>query len=197
MTEFRLWKSSKKALPDTVMVDGGAFSVNTDFKTILKIFAILDDPEILDAHKGAQIVRLFFRDAAPARWEDAFGWFVRCGDAPNPAQETPRGFDYDFDAPEIYASFLHLYGIDLLQENLHWWQFCALLAGCCLSRCPLAEKLRIRTLDVSKCADKAAAQRAKDSVQIPERIGATERMTRDRILERLARGESVADLIGG
>lgn len=197
MTEFRLWKSKKKALPDTVLVDGGAFSVNADFKTILKIFAILDDPEILDAHKGAQLVRLFFREEVPAHWEEAFGWFVRCGEEPRPEREEERGFDYDFDAPEIYASFLQLYGVDLLRKNLHWWQFSALLAGCCLSRCPLSEKLRIRTLDVSKCADKAAAQRAKDSVQIPERIGAAERMTRERVLERLARGESVADLIGG
>lgn len=196
MIDFQLWKSRAKALPESVTVDGRAFYFRSDFRTILKIFAIMADPEVIEAHKAEQIVRLFFIDDFPQNWDEVFGWFVRCGDEPKEKRTNERDFDYDFDAPEIYASFLQLYGIDLLEASLHWWQFSALLTGCCYCKTALSEKIRIRTLDVSKCENRADAQRAKDSVRIPDRIGKGEQITMDQILERLARGEPVSDLLG-
>lgn len=195
MTDLKLWRSKRNALPETIQVDGRAFPIRADFRTILKIFAILHDPEVIETHKAERLLHLFFVDEIPTNWEECFGWFVRCGDAPSETASEPI-FDYDFDAPEIYASFLSLYRIDLFEADLHWWQFSALLDGCFACRCALSEKIRIRTLDVSKCDNLAEAQRAKDRAQIPARIGQGEQLTMDQILERLARGEPVADLLG-
>lgn len=104
-TEFSLWKSKDKALPDTITVDGRAFPIHADFRTILKILAILADPEIIDAHRSAVAAKYLFVGKVPsAPWWDAFGAFLRCGDTPRPASGK-RDFDYEFDAPEIYASF--------------------------------------------------------------------------------------------
>lgn len=196
MIEFSLSPSPRKALPDTLLVDGSAFVIRPGFRTILKILRMLDDPGVIDRHKGSLLCDWFFVDAPPQRWEEIFGWFLRCGDPPELSDEMPV-FDYEFDAPEIYASFLQLYGVDLFGGDLHWWAFRALLEGAFRSRCPLAEKLRVRTLDVSKCEDKAAAQAAKDRVQIPTRLSEGERIITEKITERLLRGEPVADLIGG
>lgn len=197
MIDFQLWKSKNKALPESITVNGRAYFFRTGFKTILKIFAILNDPDVIESHKAERLVRLFYVDEYPQNhWEEVFGWFIRCGDQPKETTRTERTFDYDFDAQEIYASFLQLYGIDLIETDMHWWQFSALLNGCCYCKCALSEKIRIRTLDVSKCENKAEAQRAKDSVRIPERIGQGEQITMDQILERLASGKPVSDLLG-
>lgn len=97
-----------------------------------------------------------------------------------------RDFDYEFDAPEIYASFRQLYGIDLMDEDLHWWQFPRAARGCFLCRCALSEKIRLRHLDVSKCEDKAAAQRAKDAAAIPDAVGIDERLLTEQVREPAA-----------
>ena len=54
---------------------------------------------------------------------------------------------------------------------------------------------RLRHLDVSKCEDKAAAQRAKDAAAIPDAVGIDERLLTEQVRERLLRGESIEDLI--
>ena len=167
MTDFTLSRPAKKSLPDTVKVNGRDFFIHSDFRTMLKIFRMLEDPDVLDIHKDTLLVKWFFEDEAPENWVEAFENFARCGEPPAP-KKAAREFDYEFDAPEIYASFLQLYGIDLLEEKpMHWWRFQILLSGCMAMETPLSEKLRIRRLDVSKCADKAAAQAAKDRVQLP------------------------------
>lgn len=184
----------KKALPDTVEVDGSVYDIRPGFRNILKILRLQNDPDVLDGHKAELLRRWFFDGEAPEAWAEAFGHFVRAGDEPElPAGE--RDFDYEFDAPEIYASFRQLYGIDLMDEDLHWWQFRALLGGCFLCRCALSEKIRLRHLDVSKCEDKAAAQRAKDAAAIPDAVGIDERLLTEQVRERLLRGEPIEDLI--
>lgn len=194
MIDFSLSSTKKKALPDTVEVDGSVYDIRPGFRNILKILRLQNDPDVLDGHKEELLRRWFFDGEAPEAWAEAFGHFVRAGDEPElPAGE--RDFDYEFDAPEIYASFRQLYGIDLMDAELHWWQFRALLGGCFLCRCALSEKIRLRHLDVSKCEDKAAAQRAKDAAAIPDAVGIDERLLTEQVRERLLRGESIEDLI--
>ena len=138
MIDFSLSRTKKKALPDTVEVDGSVYDIRPGFRNILKILRLQNDPDVLDGHKAELLCRWFFDGEAPEAWAEAFGHFVRAGDEPElPAGE--RDFDYEFDAPEIYASFRQLYGIDLMDEDLHWWQFRALLGGCFLCSCALWE----------------------------------------------------------
>ena len=194
MIDFSLSRTKKKALPDTVEVDGSVYDIRPGFRNILKILRLQNDPDVLDGHKAELLRRWFFDGEAPEAWAEAFGHFVRAGDEPE-LSAGERDFDYEFDAPEIYASFRQLYGIDLKDEDLHWWQFHALLGGCFLCRCALSEKIRLRHLDVSKCEDKAAAQRAKDAAAIPDAVGIAERLLTEQVRERLLRGESIEDLI--
>ena len=194
-TEFSLWKPKEKALPDTIMVDGRAFPIHADFRTILKVLAILADPEIIDAHRSAVAATYLFTGEAPsAPWWESFGQFLRCGDRQR-AASGKRDFDYEFDAQEIYASFRMIYSIDLFAVDLHWWEFSALLNGLFVVECPLSEKVRLRNLDTHNCKDRTKAEQAKQSVQIPDRISEDDARTNDLIAERLKRGEDIADLL--
>lgn len=194
MTDFCLWKPKEKALPDTVQVDGRAFAINSDFRTMLKILAIMADPEIIEGHKNSMVCAKFYREQPPENWDEGFSWFLRCGDEV-PEGKEERTFDYSFDAPEIYSSFRMLYGIDLFTADLHWWQFSALLDGCFRCECPLSEKIRIRTIDPEKCEDKAKARKAKDSVALPDNMSEDDRIVENLITERLKAGLPINDLI--
>lgn len=174
--------------------NGSVFEIRPGFRNILKILRMQDDPDIIDGHKDVLLCRWFFVNRVPDNWPEVFGRFLRAGDEPD-AAPGEKDFDYEFDAPEIYASFRQLYGIDLLEEDMHWWKFRALLSGCFFCRCALSEKIRLRHLDVSECKDKAAAQRAKDAAAIPCVVGLDERIFNEELRERLLRGEPIDDLI--
>lgn len=103
MTDFTLSSVKSKALPSTITVDGSAFEINSSYRTILKIFRMLDDPEILDGHKSALLCKWFFPQEVPDSWEAAFKRFVN-GGPERDAGTGKKDIDYEFDAPEIYLS---------------------------------------------------------------------------------------------
>ena len=47
-------------LPTSVTVSGIEYLVRTDFRTILEIFVMLDDPDLTDADKTEALLRMFY-----------------------------------------------------------------------------------------------------------------------------------------
>lgn len=198
MSDFVLWRSKEKALPDAVEVDGKAFPVRSDFKSILKIFAILNDDEIMDLHKQSMICDIFYKYDYPQNWDVHMNDFIS-GANDNGGADCGTSdiiFDYDQDAREIYSSFKMLYGIDLIDDNMHWYKFSYLLSSAFKAECPLSEKIRIRTIDVSKCDNKSAAQKAKDAVALNKTISTDEQIIGEEIAQRLMHGEPINNLVG-
>ena len=52
MIDFSLSRTKKKALPDTVEVDGSVYDIRPGFRNILKILRLQNDPDVLDGHKA-------------------------------------------------------------------------------------------------------------------------------------------------
>jgi hypothetical protein len=52
-------------LPSTVMISGIEYPVRTDFRTILEIFMMLDDPDLSDADKTEALLRMFYSERPP------------------------------------------------------------------------------------------------------------------------------------
>jgi len=187
--------SVREALPKTVMVNGSAFSIAADFRTILTIFIILKDDEVIEAHKPQLLIERFFPAVRPSDTEaalKAFELFVRLGTEPEPPDGKPPVFDYEQDAAEVYASFVALYGIDLTTTDMHWWKFYALLAGALRCNCAIAEKVRLRTLDPLKCTDPEAVRAAQDAIQIETYITRAERELRQQLNDVLTGGGDVS-----
>jgi len=198
MINFSLSKPRRKALPETVTVDGSACPVNTDFRTILKILRMFADGTIPDAHKPVLLCRWFFCDPVNSRHIDsavlAFRDFLRRGDTAQLEQgESQPVFDFEQDASEIYASFLALYGIDLIDvAELHWWRFSALLDGALIGACALSEKIRLRTLDPAKCSDPVAVRRMQDRIRIETQLSGAEQQMHRRLKDILTCGGDVS-----
>lgn len=123
---------SEAKLPETVKVDGSTFYVKTSFKFWLKFLKKLDD-------KNAPPVDFdFMYDGARPR--SRLNGIMALVQFCNPPQLLPRpdvfgsgssekATDYFVDAEYIYAAFMELYGIDLIESDMHWYKFLALFKG--------------------------------------------------------------------
>lgn len=195
MIEFTLSASKRKALPDTVMVNGSAFSVNTSFRVILRTLRLLDDESVPDRLKLAMLLEQFYGKHIPRDIEaavKAYQIFVRRGEmTENKPSTTPPVFDFEQDAPEVYASFLSLYGLDLLESEMHWWQFSALLDGAFRVDSALSEKIKLRKLNPDKCEDPYAVREAQEAIRIETKVTRAEHALRQRLADVLTSGGDV------
>lgn len=122
-------------LPNSVSVDGEDYYINTDFRIGIMFEQLMLDNSVNQEDKLLHALHLYYGDDIPrniAGAVDAFMWFYHCGEdddlvvkKAHKATEK-RFYDYDFDAPYIYAAFIEQYGIDLQDEPLHWWKFRAM-----------------------------------------------------------------------
>ena len=121
----------KTRLPESVEVDGSLYPINTSFKYFLRFSEIL-----ADKNARPQDFDFMYKRQKPANRESGlFALIQFC----NPPQILPRtdhreaasekAVDYTIDADFIYSAFLEQYGIDLVENNLHWYKFQALFRG--------------------------------------------------------------------
>ena len=59
------------SLPTTVTVSGTEYLVRTDFRVILEIFVMLEDPNLSDSDKTEALLWMFYEDRPPAEDTDA------------------------------------------------------------------------------------------------------------------------------
>lgn len=119
---------TKKALPNTVMVGGRAYSIYTDFRLWMRF-----EIAVSKLRRGETIdISYLFKNDMPS-YCDLTELFVFS----RPHSPLPRlvshsdviALDYELDSDLIYAAFLEQYGIDLCEVDLHWHKFLALLGG--------------------------------------------------------------------
>ena len=133
-------------LPLTVEVGGRDIPIYADFRTGILFELLVQDHEVSEAEKALAALELYYPENEvefiAERLDEASErliWFYSCG---NPGKKTrstgrqkqrpktsfaKRIYDFNVDAPLIYAAFLAQYGVDLQEvEFLHWWKFCAM-----------------------------------------------------------------------
>lgn len=185
--------------PEPLPTKHNGFALNTGHRTILRIIRMLRDPEIAEKDRPAILSRMFFADGKRPGKSGAlmiFGWFVTCGNTDrNEATEDARDMDYEQDAQEIYSAFRQVYGIDLMETELHWWQFSALLSGCFACDNALSAKVRLRHADDSDSKRKAATERAKRAVQLNELHSRTDIELHDQLQNALKSGGDISGII--
>lgn len=194
MEKFSL-SSKDKALPEAYTADGNAFSIYTDFRRILRILRLLDDPNVLDLDKHIGLVRLFFKGDIPPDPLDAFKWFVSCGIERESGGD--KDFDYEQDAREIYSGFMQIYGIDLTQTDMHFWKFSMLLDGLFATDNALSNKVHLRHLDDSKAKRENDLSRAKRNAAVGCNMSAADAALENLLRQRIQAGKPINDLLGG
>lgn len=194
MQKFSL-STKNKALPETYVTEGSAFPIYTDFRRILRILRLLNDPEVLDVDRGILVQKLFFKGDLPQHPEKALIWFINCGEQREGGGD--KDFDFEQDAREIYSGFMQVYGIDLLKEDMHYWRFSMLLDGLFASENALSNKVRLRHADDSKAKRSDDLARAKRNAAIGCVFSGADIALEKQIQQRIKEGKPIHDLIGG
>lgn len=116
----------EKGLPDAIKVNGKVFFLNTDYRVWLtypeRINGMGDDFSLY--------AELFKGDSPlPSReiLKELDGFFYEKKEVPRGSGSGEELIDFDIDADYIYAAFMQAYGIDLIDSDLHWHKFSALL----------------------------------------------------------------------
>lgn len=122
-----------------VQYQGHWYRTRPAYDTVLAVQRLYKDPELTDADKIGQALRMLVRSwrarHLPLRQQAELLSEVvkRQIELPKrpPSRHPQRVVDFNLDGEYIYASFLQAYGIDLLEEQgrLHWKKFIALFEG--------------------------------------------------------------------
>ena len=147
---------------ENVVIDGVSYAVNTDFRTWIRLGAILEDPKIPLPKKAQEILLLGYKETIPPSFLKAMQgilWFYTCGKTEKEGHKTKETkkrrpvFSFSEDSALIYAAFWKEYGIDLATTPLHWWQFWSLFSALGEDN-RLMQVIGYRSAELSKISDK-------------------------------------------
>lgn len=187
-------------LPETI--DG--VPIYADYRNMIRFEQILDDDGLTDVQKTMLGVSQLFDELPPGGIEravDRLQWFYSRGkaaseeDGQQGGKKAVRAYDLTYDAPCVYAAFRQAYQTDLTEiPYLHWWAFLALLENLPDSTA-MAQRMQLRTMDVSKVKDKKMREHYKalqKQVALPAKAAARPRKV-ESMAERLARRYAEAE----
>lgn len=144
-------------LLDGLPEDYEGIPISADFRNMIQVDLILNDPDINDVEKTAAALYQLYPDIPRDihKAVEGLAWFYTRGNAigkgkDKGAKKSPRkAFDFEQDANLIYAAFYATYNISLTTVDfLHWWEFMALFEG--LPETTLMQRVIYwRTVDVA------------------------------------------------
>ena len=121
-------------LPKTVQVSGKTFEIRYDFRVILEIITMLEDPDLTGEDKTAALLDMFFLE--PDEIEDvqeavnACFRFIEISERPK--KKNPRLTDWEQDFEYIIAPINRVLGYESREVEydpvtnkggVHWWTF--------------------------------------------------------------------------
>lgn len=157
-------------LLDTLPNEYEGWLIRTDFRIGVQISLAMNDKALSDSDKAAVAFHLLYGNGMPDFETATRGlrWFMRCGTDERtdiPVDNEPPTFFWDFDSGRIWASFKATFGIDLHTANLHWFEFCNLMASLGKDTA-LSKAMEVRTYDLKGVKGKERAKVTKAKIQL-------------------------------
>lgn len=145
-------------LPKSVEINGKEFGIRYDYRTILEIFEVLNDPEITDQERGYAVLLMFYVDYDQLTdYDEAVKKcmeFINCGKSDGGAQKkAPSLIDWEQDFQYIVGPVNRVLGYEVRnvaynketnEGGVHWWTFCGAYGE--IGDCFFAQVVRIRDL---------------------------------------------------
>ena len=186
-------------VPDSLVVSGTRYPINTSFRTWIKYEELLVNNEYVPI---VDVFALVFtgKRPSPKHYEEAVNqilWFYQCGkEYPLDNNKSYKSvFSYDYDDGYIVAAFQEQYGIDLNAVDLHWWKFRSFM----LSLNEDTEFVKImgyRSIEITSkmtAAQRSFYQKMKKHYKLPPKKADQEK--NNRLEEALLKGESIDGLL--
>ena len=111
-------------LQKSVTIDGSTYKVRTDFRVILEIFVMLNDPDLDDGDKTEALMQMFYTER-PKDTEKAIQGFVNFIEPRKPSGSKGTSLvDWQNDFDLIAAAVNHVLGTECRAlPYLHWYSF--------------------------------------------------------------------------
>lgn len=158
-------------LPDSVEIDGKEYLLNTGFRGCLNIILAFEDVNLTDYEKQyVMLTNLYpvIPENIEVAIDKAFQFMDGCSKGDSVVR--PRVYSWSKDSNLIYSAFKQTHGIDLSNENLHWWKFLALFMdlGKDTSFSSIVNlRSRVKSNKATK-EERAAAREMGDLFEVPE-----------------------------
>lgn len=117
-------------LPDSVTVNGKRIKLNLEFRNVLRMIDILNNNNLMIEAREYLAVKCICRHPQKRMIREIIKE-VRKLILPEQEfqEEHQRIMDFEQDSEMIIAAFRQVYGINLLKDRLHWFEFSALLSN--------------------------------------------------------------------
>ena len=143
-------------LPKSVVINGVEFKIRYDYRVILYLFEIINDPEIDDQERALAVLQNFYVDFEELMdYEAAIRecyWFINGGKyEENPKQKIVKVMDWSQDFQLIVAPINRVLGYEIRSQEydsntntggVHWWTFLSAYQE--IGDCLFAQVVRIR-----------------------------------------------------
>jgi len=121
---------SPEELPTTIELDGRLLHLNTDWRDIKRIIAILSDNRLTDRVKASASLKIFVDNydeiVDGQKAIEALFNFIDCGEPPANTKGMPKEMDWDVDFPAVISDMNKAAGKEIRRENyMHWFEFVA------------------------------------------------------------------------
>lgn len=170
--------------PKYVEVNGKQYKINTDFRYAIECNRIAEDETIGDFERTLGIIETLFGDEAIddgkydgelyAKLLKLALKYLGCGQEIDTKQRNEKiDMDYIEDYSYIKTSFRSDYGINLDNEEMHWWEFYELMNGLSNSEfgnCCILNRVRnlrnYDTKDIKDAKERNKIEKAKEQVAL-------------------------------
>ena len=119
-------------LPTSVLIDGAAVGINTDFRVCLRMIRAFDDERLTEHEKLTVLVSLLYPDIpenTALAIKQGLKFLNRGSELDEASARQLRVYSFEKDSAYIYSAFKSTFNIDLnTVEYLHWWTFRSLFA---------------------------------------------------------------------
>lgn len=151
--------------PEYAEINGKKYKIDTDYRTALRCFDIINDKEITDYERALAIIYLLF-DFIPEKDLNLFlekaRIFLSHNENKKNKNNGKRDIDFKNDRSYINASFMSDFHLDISKEKMHFWQYIELIEG--LKDDCILNKIRdIRNCDLKEIKDEAKRKRIKEA----------------------------------
>lgn len=168
-------------LPTSYLIGGLRLKIETGYKNIILFEMLMNDKVLSEVQKKQQAFKMFFGDQYVSNEHEAVnaildfytqGNFKKEENKIKKAQHRKEKAIYslEHDGALFYSSFLEQYGIDIIDNNLHWWKFKALFEG--LSKdTKLAKVMGYRSMQIPEDAsleERRMIKRLKEFYKLPD-----------------------------
>lgn len=162
--------------PNKAKINGKLYQINTDYKAALKCFEIINDKSISDMERTYAVIYKLFgvipKKEEIGKFIEKVTLYLGCGERQEEHTSRKRDIDINYDMKYIIASFRSDYNIDIMSEDMHWYEFVNLISG--FTDKSIMSRIRdIRNYDLSGINDAKQRKKiieAQKQVALPEEI---------------------------